>query len=58
MFGSITAKDIQESLKEKGYEVDKHDILNDGIKQLGDWDVEVRLGYGISATIKVKVVQE
>jgi large subunit ribosomal protein L9 len=56
LYGSVTSKDVAEALKEKGYEVAKKDIvLPDGIKELGEHTVTVRLGSGVEAKVKLVV---
>ena len=59
-FGSITAKDIAEELNKKYFvEVDKKKIgLNDAIKTLGTYSIEVKLFEGIVGTLKVNVISE
>lgn len=56
-FGSITSKEISEAIKnESNIEVDKKDILLDeSIKNVGTYDVKVKLHKDIQATIKVEV---
>ncbi|MDQ3030923.1 MAG: 50S ribosomal protein L9 [Myxococcota bacterium] len=59
LFGSIGTKDIAEALAKKGHEIDRKKIvLADNIKTLGEHDVPVKLGYEVTATIKVKVVRQ
>lgn len=56
VFGSVTAADIAESLKQSGYEVDKKKIiLSAGLKTVGDYEVELKLAEGISTKINVLV---
>jgi large subunit ribosomal protein L9 len=58
LFGSVTNTDVAEALARAGHIVDKRRIeLEDHIKQLGRYDVTVRIGAGISATVKVWVVR-
>lgn len=56
-FGSITSKEIADAIKnESNIEVDKKDILLDeSIKNVGTYDVKVKLHKDIQATIKVEV---
>ncbi len=56
-FGSITSKEIAEAIKnESNIEVDKKDILLDeSIKNVGTYDVKVKLHKDIQATIKIEV---
>ena len=59
VFGSVTSQSIAELLAEQGYEFDRRDIaLEEPLKALGQYDVEVKLGHGVSGTIKVWVVRE
>ena len=59
LFGSVTAKDIEQSLAKQGVEVDKKMIiLDEPIKSTGDFAVKIRLQPGITAEIKVIVVAE
>ena len=56
VFGSVTAADIAQSLKNGGYDIDKKKVvLAAGLKMVGDYDVELRLMEGISTKIKVLV---
>lgn len=59
-FGSVTAKDIADELNKKYFvEVDKKKVcLNDAIKSLGVYNIEIKLFEGVSGTIKVNIVQE
>lgn len=56
-FGSITSKEIAEEIKNKAkIEIDKKDILIDeSLKNIGTYDIKVRLHKEIQATIKVEV---
>ncbi len=56
-FGSVTSKDIADELNKKYFvEVDKKKVcLNDAIKNLGIYNIEIKLFEGISGTIKVIV---
>jgi large subunit ribosomal protein L9 len=50
---------IADLVTEKGIELDKHNILLDEpIKELGVFDVPVKVGAGIKADVKVWVVKE
>ena len=59
LFGAVTAAEVAEALKESmGIEVDKKKIaLSGGIKELGTYDVAVKVYAEVSATIKVEVVR-
>jgi len=59
VFGSVTSQSIADLLAKQGYEFDRRDInLEEPLKALGQYDVEVKLGHGVSGTIKVWVVRE
>ena len=59
LFGAVTAQIIADLVAEKGIEIDKHNILLDEpIKELGVFDVPVKVGAGIKAQVKVWVVKE
>ena len=55
-FGSVTNQDIATKLKEAGYEVDRKKIdLPKAIKDLGEHEVEVKMGSDIVAKLNVVV---
>ena len=57
LYGSVTAKDIAEKLKDKlGVDIDKRKIsLGDPIKAYGNYSVEIKLYTDVVATFTVKV---
>lgn len=57
LFGAVSNKDIADSAtKELGFEVDKKKIiLDEPIKQLGTFSVEIKIYPGVSAKFNVKV---
>jgi len=56
LFGSVTTRDIAAAFAERGIELDRRAVqLADPLKQLGDFDVSVKLGQGVMATVKVSV---
>lgn len=60
IFGSITSKDIATELAKKYFvEVDKKKIcLDDAIKTLGVYNIEIKLFEGVTGVLKVNVVAE
>lgn len=59
LFGSVTSGDILKLLAAQGFELDKHAIeLEQPIKELGAYDVTVKVGAEVETLIKVWVVQE
>lgn len=56
LYGSITNAMIAEELTEiAGQEIDRRLILTEPIRQLGSYDVPVKLGFGFEPTVKVRV---
>ena len=59
LYGSVTANDISKVLKDQGFDIDKKQVvLEEPIKQLGVYTIDVKLHRDISAPIKVWVVKE
>lgn len=59
LFGSVTNMDLAEALQEKGLPVERRTIiLNEPIKDLGEFEVMVKLHSEVSATLKVRVEKE
>jgi len=59
LFGSVTNRDIADKLAEAGIVVDRRSItISDAIKSTGAYDVTIKLGLDLSATLKVYVVGE
>ncbi len=59
LFGSVTAKDIIDGLRNEGYIIDRHALeLAAPIKDLGVFEVPVKLHAEVTATVKVWVVKK
>ena len=59
VFGAITSQDISSLLSEKGFTVDKRDILlEEPIKALGIYNVEVKVHQEVKAEVKLWVIKE
>ena len=59
LYGSVTSMDIAETLKERGYEIDRHRIhLREPLKRLGEYTVPVRLHREVTIDLKVRVAPE
>ncbi len=59
IFGSITSMDIENKLKEAGFNIDRKIIaLDSPIKELGVQTVKIKLSKDITADVKVNVVPE
>lgn len=59
MFGVVTAQDISDELEKQGITIDKKDILlEEPIRELGVYNVDVKLHPEVVGKIKVWVVEE
>ena len=60
LFGAVTGKEISAALKEQhGMDVDpKKLVLAEPIKSFGSYEVKAKLGFEISGTVYVLVVEE
>ena len=56
LFGSVTNNDIGDKLAEMGIEIDKKQILlTDPIKNLGETNVSIKVGFHLTTEIVVRV---
>jgi len=57
LFGSVTSNDVFEGLKAKDVEVDKKKLIMPAqpIKEVGSYEIGVKLPYGLTATVKLEV---
>ena len=59
LFGSVTSKDVADALAQKNFTIDRRKVLMDEpIKQLGEFKVPVRLHKDVTAEVTVQVVKE
>jgi len=59
LFGAVTSRDICDALRNEGYVLDRHDIhLEAPIKQIGIFDINIRLHAGVTGVVKVWVVKK
>jgi len=57
LYGSVTGRDVAEALVAEGFQVDHTQVdLEEPIKQLGVYQVPVRLAQGVETKVKVWVV--
>lgn len=57
LYGSVTSADIAEALTEKGFDIEKRKIaLPEPLKQLGEFEVAVKIHHEVPAHVKVKIV--
>jgi len=60
LFGSVGPQDIADALSEVGHEVARHEVrlIDDTLRQVGDYEVHVHLYADVEASIAVHVVSE
>ena len=59
LYGSVTAVDIQDALKEQGFDVERKNIrLAEPLKALGVFEVAIHLFQDIETPVKVWVVRK
>lgn len=60
IFGGVTAKEISEELKNQfNIDVDKKKIvLNENIKNLGNFNITIKLFEGVSGIVKINVINK
>jgi large subunit ribosomal protein L9 len=61
LFGSVSVKDIETALKEKGYDINRKMIVHEHgehIKSLGEFKIKIKLTHEVETEINLKVVGE
>ena len=60
LFGSVTSRKISEALREQfGIEIEKQKIVQaEPIKSFGTFEVKCKLGYEITGTVSVLVIED
>ena len=59
MYGSVTSLDIVRKLQEQGHEVDRREVmLEEPIKALGEYTIDLRLHREVTTPVRVQVVKE
>ena len=59
LFGSVTAQNIADLLKEQGHDIDRRKVdLDEPIRSLGVYNVALHLHPEVTATVKLWVVKE
>ncbi len=59
LYGSVTSMDLAEAIAANGYEIDRRKIqLADPIKEIGEFEVPVKLHREVTANLKVVVKKE
>lgn len=59
VFGSVTSMDIENALTAEGFELDRRKIqLEKPIKELGDFEIPVKLHKDVTVNVKLQVIKE
>jgi large subunit ribosomal protein L9 len=59
LYGSVTNSDVADELEKKGFQIEKRKIhMDDHIKELGEYQIPVRLFKDVTAVVKLKVEAE
>ena len=59
LYGSVSTKDLMEKLAEQNIVLDRKMIfLKDPIRSLGNYEVPIKLDAGVTATLKVSVIED
>jgi large subunit ribosomal protein L9 len=59
LYGSVTALDIVDALKEKGFQVERRRVaLREPIKSIGEYQISIKLHREVSPLVKVVVHKE
>ncbi|MFN3921042.1 MAG: 50S ribosomal protein L9 [Caldimicrobium sp.] len=59
LYGSVSAVDIAKALSEKGFEIDRKNILLDEpIKMVGNYEIKIKLSSEVIVPIKVEIIEE
>ena len=60
LFGSVTTQEISDAIKkQENIDIDKRRIvLDEQIKNVGDYTVRIKLGYEINAELKLRVEEQ
>ena len=59
LYGSVTNSDVADELAKKGFDIEKRKIhMDDHIKQLGEFEIPIRLFKDVTAVVKLKVEPE
>jgi large subunit ribosomal protein L9 len=59
LFGSVTSMDVESALQEKGYEIDRRQIiLKSPIKEIGEYTISVKLHREVTLELPITVSVE
>ncbi|MCQ2419448.1 MAG: 50S ribosomal protein L9 [Clostridia bacterium] len=59
LFGSVTSQEISDALKKEGIDLDRRKIvIDETIKTVGQYTVKCKLGYEITANLRIDVKEK
>jgi len=59
LFGSVTSSELAAELEKKGFNIDRRKIhLDEPLKTLGEFKVQIRLYKDVNATVRVEIQKE
>ena len=59
LFGSVSAQMIADAVKAQGIEIEKNEVvLEENLRTLGDYTVNVKLNAEVTGTLKVQVTKQ
>ena len=59
LFGSVSAQMIADAVKAQGIEIEKNEVvLEENLRTLGDYTVNVKLNAEVTGTVKVQVTKQ
>ena len=57
LYGSVSPQNIVDALKEKEIDINKKEVhMDKHIKELGEYEIEIKLYHSVNANIKINVV--
>lgn len=57
LYGSVSPQNLVDALKEKEIDINKKDVhMDKHIKELGEYEIEIKLYHSVNANIKINVV--
>ena len=57
LYGSVSPQNIVDALKEKEIDINKKDVhMDKHIKEIGEYEIEIKLYHSVNANIKINVV--
>lgn len=56
LYGSVSNREIADALEAAGFEIDPANIeIEEPIKELGEYEITVKVGHGVETVTKVKI---